>query len=288
MFANAVTLASEFTRPVLISTRQHSGKIETSCGTYIFLNPDGWILTAGHVVGPLMKCHQDRAKCEAYRAARDAVDADTSLSKGKKKDKIKTLKCDREWVTHVSYWWGGDGISGGTYHVNGPADLAAFRLENCKFSSEQKFAKFGDPSVELPQGRSLCKLGFPFHEFKTDFDETTGKFLIKELPPLVRYPLDGIVTRYNLIQGADGSARKFVEMSTPGLKGQSGGPWFDVEGTVWGVQSRTHSLALGFTPEIQTKSKKVAEHQFLNSGAAAYISEIARFLDEHGISFQRA
>lgn len=288
MFANAVTLAAEFTRPVLISTRQESGKIETSCGTCILLNSDGWILTAGHVVGPLLKWHQDRPKYEAYRAARDVVNADASLSKGKKKDKIKALKCNREWVTHISYWWGDDGISGGTYHVNGPADLAVVRLQNCKFSNDQKFAKFGNPAIELPKGRSLCKLGFPFHEFKTDFDEATGKFLIKELPPLVRYPLDGIVTRYNLVQSPDGSQAKFVEMSTPGLKGQSGGPWFDVEGTVWGVQSRTHSLALGFSPEIQTKSKKVAEHQFLNSGVAAYISDIAGFLDEHAVSFQKA
>src|SRR5438477_11555854 len=82
MFATAVTLASEFTRPVLISTRQQSGKMETSCGTYILVNSDGWILTAGHVVRPLLKFREDRPKYEAYRVAREAVDADTTLPKG--------------------------------------------------------------------------------------------------------------------------------------------------------------------------------------------------------------
>jgi Trypsin-like peptidase domain len=285
VFANAVTLASDFTRPVLISTRQQSGKIETGCGTYILVNSDGWILTAGHVVAALIKCNQDKPKYDQYLAARAAIESNTALSKGKRKQQLKVLRCDREWVTNVSYWWGRDDITAGTWHVDGAADLAAVHLLNHNWPNDQKFAKFGDPAVELPQGRSLCKLGFPFHEFKTDFDEVTGKFLIKELPPLVRYPLDGIVTRYNVIQNPGGSMRKFVEMSTPGLKGQSGGPLFDVEGKVWGVQSRTHSLALGFSPEVQTKSKKVAEHQFLNSGVAAYISEIARFLCQHGIAF---
>src|ERR1700740_2754858 len=98
MFAKAVILASEFTRPVLISTRQQSGKIETGCGTYILLNSDGWILTAGHVVGALIKCDQDKPKYDQYLAARAAIDSNTALSKGKRKQQLKALKCNREWV----------------------------------------------------------------------------------------------------------------------------------------------------------------------------------------------
>jgi hypothetical protein len=250
------------------------------------VNSDGWILTAGHVVGALIKCNQDKPKYDQYLATRAAIESNAALSKGNKKQQMRALKCDPDWMTSVSYWWGRDDVTAGTWHVDGTADLAAVQLINHKWPDGQKFAKFGDPAVELPQGRSLCKLGFPFHEFKTDFDEATGRFVINQLPPLVRYPLDGIVTRYNMIRSSSGSMAKFVEMSSPGLKGQSGGPWFDVEGTVWGIQSRTHSLALGFSPEVQTKSKKIAEHQFLNSGVAAYISEIARFLGQHGIAFE--
>jgi len=288
MFANAVTLVAEFTRPVLVSTRQLSGKIETGCGTYVLLNADGWILTAGHILRALLKSRDDNPKHDAYRAARQAIEIDTSLSKGARKQRLNALKCDRSWLTNTSYWWGDDNVSAASWHFAGLPDLAAVKLANYKFSANQKFAKFGDPFVKLPQGKSLCKLGYPFHKFETDFDDTTGKFVIRELPPLVRYPLDGIVTRYNLIKSPDGKrVAKFVEMSTPGLRGQSGGPWFDVNGTVWGIQSRTHHLPLGFSPEVDVKSKKITEHQFLNAGAAAYVTEIVQFLDHHKIAFDR-
>jgi hypothetical protein len=289
MFAHAVKLVSEFTRPVLISIRHASGKIETGCGTYILLNSDGWALTAGHSIGALLKHQTDKPKYDDYCTGRKAIEGDKSLSVAKKKQKLRALKLDPTWVTHVSYWWGGDRITHTMWHFAGVADLAAVRLANCDFSVNQGFAQFGDSSVELPQGTSLCKLGFPFHEFKTDFDDTTQSFVIKELPPLVRYPLDGILTRYNVFVGPEGQQTvKFAEMSTPGLRGQSGGPWFDVNGTVWGVQSRTHHLPLGFSPEIEIRSKKVTEHQFLNSGAATYINEIAAFLDRHKIAFDKA
>jgi S1-C subfamily serine protease len=282
MFADAVTLTSKFTRPLLISTRHQSGRIDTGCGSYVLLNPDGWILTAGHVLGAWLRVGSDKPKYDAYRAAETTIENDANLSKGQKKNKLRALKPDPEWLTNVSYWWSADNIMAGTFHTDELADLAVVQLLNQKLPADQKFPKFGDPAVELPQGRSLCKLGFPFHTFKTDFDEGTKNFVIKDLPALVRYPLDGILTRYNLHQSPDGKrAAKFVEVSTPGLRGQSGGPIFDIKGTVWGVQSRTHHLPLGFSPEVEVNSKKVTEHQFLNSGAAAYVSEIVRFLERH-------
>jgi len=290
MFASGVGVAAAFTRPVLISTRRQSGKIETDCGSYVLVNSQGWILTAAHVAGAQVKCNEDKGKYDAYCAARAAIESDTSLTKGYRKQRLNALEVDPDWITNVSYWWGSSTtVASGLWHLDGLADLGVVKLENHNWPGDQKFAKFGDPAVELPQGQSLCKLGFPFHEFKTTFDETNGRFVINEFPPLVRYPLDGIVTRYNSVQAPDGSRSvKFVEMSTPGLKGQSGGPWFDVCGTVWGIQSRTHSLRLGFTPEVQVKSKKVTEHQFLNVGAASYISEIVRFLNQHNVPFERA
>jgi hypothetical protein len=112
--------------------------------------------------------------------------------------------------------------------------------------------------VELSQGTSLCKLGFPFHEFKAQFDSASSQFIISDPVTFVRYPLDGILTRYINFEAPDKSrTAKFVEMSSPGLRGQSGGPWFDVNGVVWGLQSRTQHLALGFSPQVEVNAKKV-------------------------------
>jgi hypothetical protein len=288
MFANAVTEAAKFTRAVLISTRLHSGKIETGCNTFVLLNSEGWVLTAGHTMAPLLKFHQDKPKLDAYVQARSAIDADNTLSHGKKLKKIRSLEFNPDWITNISYHWG-DGVTAGVFYVDGLADLAAVKLEHLNLESDQQFPRFGDPQFEVPQGRSLCKLGFPFHEFKTEFNEATNGFVINDPVTFVRYPLDGIVTRYVNIPAPDGSRiAKLIEMSTPGLRGQSGGPWFDANAVIWGIQSRTHHLPLGFSPEVEVKSEKYVEHQFLNAGAAAYVSEIVRLLTEQNIAFSRA
>jgi len=288
MFASAVTEAAKFTRAVLISTRLHSGKVETGCNTYILVNADGWVLTAGHSLHALMKFDEDKPKYDSYTAARAAIEADKTLAKGKRQKKIGALGLDPTWISNVSYLWG-QGVTAPLYHYDGLADLAAIKLENLNLPPDQGFPRFGDGNAELPQGTSLCKLGFPFHQFKLDFDQAGGRFVINDPISFVRYPLDGIVTRYVNIPAADNSrSAKLIEMSSPGLRGQSGGPWFDVRGVVWGIQSRTHHLALGFSPELEINSKKFVEHQFLNAGAAAYVSEIDRFLTQHDIAFSRA
>jgi hypothetical protein len=288
MFANAVTQVAKFTRAVLISTRLHSGKVETGCNTYILLNADGWALTAGHSMSALIKFNEDKPKYENHAAALATIQADRTLPEGKKQKKVRALEFDPNWLSNVSYFWGPD-VTAGLYHVDGLADLAAVKLENLNLPADQEFPKFGNPQVELPQGTSLCKLGFPFHHFKTDFDQASSRFEIDDPVSFVRYPLDGIVTRYINVPAADNSrTAKLIEMSSPGLRGQSGGPWFDVRGVVWGIQSRTHHLALGFSPELEINSKKFVEHQFLNAGAAAYVSEVARFLSQHNIQFLRA
>lgn len=49
MFADACEKAAEYTRPVIISTRSVDGTVNASCGAFIVLNDEGWIMTAGHL-----------------------------------------------------------------------------------------------------------------------------------------------------------------------------------------------------------------------------------------------
>ena len=64
MFADACDKVSEFSRPVVISTRHQDGTIKTECGTFIVLNRDGWIITAGHMYDSYVKYQGDRKKAE--------------------------------------------------------------------------------------------------------------------------------------------------------------------------------------------------------------------------------
>jgi hypothetical protein len=78
---------------------------------------------------------------------------------------------------------------------------------------------------------------------------------------------------------------KFLETSTPGLRGQSGGPIFDTEGRIWAIQSQTRHLPLGFSPKIKSGNKEIEENQFLNVAWGAHVETILKFLDHHSIKY---
>ena len=79
-------------------------------------------------------------------------------------------------------------------------------------------------------------------------------------------------------------------MSTPGLRGQSGGPLFDSEGIIYGMQSQTMHLHLGFdVKDYPVKEngaiKKVSDSAFLHVGRCVHVGVIKQFLKENNIQF---
>ena len=81
-----------------------------------------------------------------------------------------------------------------------------------------------------------------------------------------------------------------IELSTPGLKGQSGGPLFDGHGVVYGMQSATNHLHLGFdvkNKEVVSNGEKikVTNQPFLHVGHCIHVDIIKKFLTEKGIQF---
>lgn len=78
---------------------------------------------------------------------------------------------------------------------------------------------------------------------------------------------------------------RFLETSSPGLRGQSGGSIFDVNGTLWSIQSHTSHYDLGFNPSIQMNGKIIEEFQFLNVGSGVHPETLAAFLKENGVPY---
>jgi len=163
------------------------------------------------------------------------------------------------------------------------------RLEPFDSAFVKTYPTIKDPVSNLNPGTSLCRLGFPFHELKTSFNEEKGNFeLPPEVLPVPLFPLEGIFTR-NVLGGKSKDGRyeiKFLETSSPGLKGHSVGPVFDTNGTVWAIQSRTQHFPLGFSPKVIRDGKEVEEHQFLNVGWGIHPEVIVSFLQDNGISFR--
>lgn len=290
MFVNALKQAAQYTFPVTISAITHADAVNTGCGAYLLINRDGWILTAAHLFESNNVAQSHQQAFAVYQNQRQAIEQDMSIPIARKNKLIRKLAFDRNWIKTYSYWWAQDGASFVDAKLNHLADLAVARLANFKLNPNQQFPKFGDPSKRLDQGHPLCKLGFPFHEIKSTFDPVKNAFVFEPGSlPIPRFPLDGILTRYAHMQDPNTKAEAlFIEMSTPGLRGQSGGPVFDTDGVVWGIQSQTRHLPLGFQPTVETGGKKTLEHQFLNVGLAAYVSEIISLFNAAGVKYDAA
>lgn len=170
------------------------------------------------------------------------------------------------------------------------ADLAVGRLKPFDGSHMLRYPVLKNPK-NLQCGTSLCKLGYPFYQVSATFDQVTGSFALSlDAFSLPRFPFEGIYTRNLVVPNSDygGHPIKFLETSSPGLRGQSGGPIFDSQGTVWAIQSRTESLALDFNAKVIRDGREAEIPQFLNVGVGVHPELLTQFLRDKGVAFEES
>jgi hypothetical protein len=172
-------------------------------------------------------------------------------------------------------------------------DIALLQFKGYKQLLVSKFPVFARSGADLKQGKSLCRLGYPFAEFTNyEYDqaaETLG-WSKEGRDSTPQFPIDGMVTRHLL--GLNQQVTGF-EMSTPGLKGQSGGPAFDQTGLVWGMQAATNHLDLDFdivNREVLREgiSRKVNDRPFLHVGHCVHVDALKAFMRSNGVRFDEA
>lgn len=274
MFADACAKAMKFTRPVIISTKCYDGRTTSGCATFFIINRDGWILTAGHIFKSNIQLREDKKKIDEYLSGGSNVKVEPNPN----------------WVTNQSFWWGWDNVKLAEAYVNTEIDIAVCRLEGINPDMVTEYPVFKDPERMRP-GTSLCRTGFPFINSATEFDEETKGFRIKPgILPMAFFPNEGIHTR-NIYAGRskDGNYEKlYVETSSPGIKGQSGGPIFDRNGRVAGMQVYTEHFALDFRPAtINDRGERIEENQFMNIGVGVHVKTIMSILDSKGIRYEK-
>ena len=289
MFSKAYEIASHYTQPVIISLRFFDKSIECAIGAFIMLNEEGWIATAEHIWHSMFAFQKHKKEIADYEAQVKAIEQDSAMTEIQKKRELKQVKSNPKWITNHSFWWGRDGVTLKDIRGLQQADLLIGRLDPFNKSWIKAYPTIKDPKKNMNPGTSVCKLGFPFHEVKATFDETSSSFkLDPDAVPLPLFPIEGIYTR-NLIAGKSKDGKydiKFLETSSPGLRGQSGGPIFDAEGTVWAIQSRTHHFPLGFSPKVKRDGKEVEENQFLSAGLGVHTELLVAFLKDNRVSYK--
>ena len=299
MFAQAYAIAGAFTLPVVISSRLGNDVCNSVIGASVVLNRDGWILTVAHLMREIERQVKSVQQHRAHDGNIRELEHDTVSDRPYRKRRVRTFHPPpKNAVKNHSVWWGRDGAQLRDMVMLPAADLAIGRLEPFDADSIAHYPIFKNPATGYTPGRSLCRLGFPFHEIKPTFDAEKNAFVLPQgATPLPLFPIEGIFTRVVIAPMPDAAADpkqtaqpgKFIETSSPGLAGQSGGPIVDTSGKIWALQSHTRHYALGFTPAAPTRqSPAQKEHQFLNAGLGVHAELILQFLKHQNIEHEIA
>ncbi len=290
MFSKACAIAAEYTFPVFVSYYFFDKTVESSLGSFVIINDEGWVITAAHILDSAMLGQQHALEIQKHNEAVAYIENQEKIDGKEKKRRLAKLNTNAKWINKFSYWWGADKHQVTQWYFLKENDIAVGKILNYDPAFIKNYPVFKDPAI-MEHGTSLCKLGFPFYEAKASYNESNNSFSFDaSVFPVPRFPLEGIFTR-DIAAGRSADNKyeiKFLETSSPGLRGQSGGPTFDKEGRVWAIQSQTRHLPLGFSPTIKTGGKEVVENQFLNVGWGAHVATILKFLDDHEIKYFKA
>lgn len=274
MFVQAIENVSRFTRPIHSIFRMSDGnEVVPGTATLFFVNEEGYALTCKHVT----------------RLLTDAEGVNQQYWVNKQKRKVypsgSIIQMKNTFVDCL------DKMSGFTITNHPTLDLALIKFEGFSKLMIQDFPTFKKDSNDIKQGKFLCRLGYPFPEFnnyrynqeKDDIEWTNDGN--KKSPG---FPIEGMITRF-LAKPEIGMYG--IELSTPGLKGQSGGPLFDEKGVIYGMQSQTRHLHLGFDLEnfeiaVKGQKKRINDYSFIHLGECIHVESIKQFLRQHGVNFK--
>jgi len=291
MFVKAIEEVTKFTRPICTITRNYNEtSISPGAATLFFVNELGYAITCKHVADLISNRDAINAHYSNFRKEKEAI------GKNKYNQRIKELE--------TKYGFKDDMViqlqqlfinvtsdpSLSFRSVNHPKyDLAILIFENFKNPLYQSYARFVKDSSILKQGEFLCRLGFPFPEF-TQFKYNQANDDIEwtdvHLVNVPAFPIEGMLTR-NL---SDGNRIFGLELSTPGLRGQSGGPLFNKAGLICGMQSATNHLHLGFDMKNHEyksggKTIRATNQPFLHVGNCIHPDVIKEFLKENNVKY---
>lgn len=291
MFKESIEKVANFTRPIHTIMRFYGGKqIIPGAATLFFVNGEGYAVTCKHVIEALIASENMQKTLTEFKSERDKLPKDGKFNSYVKGLELK-YKFNSETILQMKSTFVDcvDSITGYSWILHPKYDLAIVKFDNYKTLHYSEYAIFRKYPTAIKQGEFLCRLGFPFPEFNnfqynvTNDDIEWTNTGVKNSP---RFPIEGMVTRFL----ADEGKLYGIEMSTPGLKGQSGGPLFNKDGIVYGMQFSTKHLHLGFDIEdkeilLNNKIKKISNYSFIHLGQCIHAETIKDFLKEHNVNY---
>ena len=270
--------------PIEIATQLKSGKTGYGVAAGILVNDDGWILTAGHILRIITDLNAAATKAASYEKRVKDIQDDDTLSDTEKDAKLHSLgEFDADSIRRSAIMIAYRHTRKITGTMFEPADIGVIRAIDFPTPEDYRQPCFRTDPIYL--GEMFCRAGYPFYEKMVEWDEEHQTFVSKaETVPL--FVNEGLVSRFLkhevTLEGDKKAIVNLMETSSPGLRGQSGGPLFDTKGRIFGMQIQTTCYPLDFKGEKDGHT----EHQFLNVGRALHVETILRFLDSLKISYR--
>ncbi len=87
MFADAYEKVSAFTHPIVVSAHYFDGTVRCSLGAYIVLNPDGWAITAAHLLEVIPAFQQHSKEIGEYNKHVAAIEQNSQLNAKQKRQR---------------------------------------------------------------------------------------------------------------------------------------------------------------------------------------------------------
>ncbi|TAE28831.1 MAG: serine protease [Cytophagales bacterium] len=296
MFVDAIERIDTFTRPVHSIIRLYGhGEIVPGSATLFFVNETGCAVTCKHVAELLINADQINQNYRTFQSERGTLLRNAKHTSAQLQSLEERFKINPQSLIQIKNLFPDsiDQFTAWKWFLHPVYDLAVVQFSGFTKRFYSQYATFARDSSSVKPGRMYCRLGYPFPDFnnfryneQVDDIEWTTTGRIKS----PRFPIEGMVTR--LMADPNGTISG-IEMSTPGLRGQSGGPLFDERGLIYGMQSATRHLHLGFDIEgmdvlVNNRKAKVSNYPFLNVGLCVHVDVIKRYLTECGIKYYEA
>jgi hypothetical protein len=178
MFHKAIAIAQQFTQPVVLCRRAVNGNCSSSIGSFVVINDEGWIVTAGHIIEQMKKLNDERVASRNHETRVADLRNDLILTSKERSKQLSTLgRPDGDATNAYSVIWGrypGAQLRDAAFLQ--AVDLGIGRLDPFDPGLIKSYPAFKDPTKDFEPGVSLCKLGFPFHYLAPTWDDTLDQF----------------------------------------------------------------------------------------------------------------
>ena len=237
------------------------------------MNSDGWFVTAAHNVTLMHEKVQQAEATQEHMAAAEKIRRRRDLDRRAKQKRLRQLGSinTSDPASVIINSGGVEGWFVETAHVIGEVDLAVAKIGNFNMSAVAGLEPMTLRGGDVRPGELLCRIGYPFHQPQVDKEGT--RITVSNLLPAPMFANEALVSRYMEFPGGG----KWIETSTPGLPGQSGGPLLDERGMLCGIQCNTQPYPMDLNG--------VSQPQYYLVGRCVHVETIRSALTAHGVDF---